>query len=227
MFDRISPGYDRLNRIISAGLDGRWRRRVADLLPARPHLRVLDLATGTGDQLLAVLGSGRVQEGVGLDLAERMLDVGRVKLAARSDLPAARLGVGDAMAIPEPDAAFDAVTISFGIRNVPDVPRALREMHRVLKPGGRLLVLESSVPTWAPVRAAYLFYIRHVMPTIAGWLSGDRAAYRYLNVTMEQFPHGPAFCRLMEDAGFAAVQAHPQCFGSVTIYQGDRPGGAA
>lgn len=223
MFDRISPCYDRMNRVISAGLDGRWRRAMADRLPPRAGLRLLDLATGTGDQLLAAVAGGRVAEAVGLDLAERMLEVGRAKLALRPPPVPVRLGVGDATAIPEPDQSFDAVTISFGIRNVTDVPRALREMYRVLKPGGRLLVLESSVPAWAPVRAAYLFYIRHVMPRLAGWLSGDGEAYRYLNVTMEQFPHGAAFCQLMTDAGFRSVRAHPRCLGSVSIYQGDRP----
>jgi demethylmenaquinone methyltransferase/2-methoxy-6-polyprenyl-1,4-benzoquinol methylase len=225
MFDRISPGYDRLNRVISAGMDQRWRAEVARLLPAGRDLRVLDLATGTGDQLIALWQSGRVREAVGLDLAEQMLAIGRKKVAALG--PGVRFGVGDAQAIPEPDACFHAVSISFGIRNVPDVPQALREMRRVLRPGGRALILESSLPGNRLMRAGHLFYIRHVMPRLGAWLSGDRDAYRYLNVTIERFPHGADFCRLMEDAGFLRCAAHPRCAGAVTIYQGDAPGGGA
>lgn len=221
MFDRISPRYDRLNRVISAGLDRRWRSEVARRLPAREGLRVLDLATGTGDQLLALCASPRVADAVGLDLAEQMLAIAQRKVADRG--VRARVGVGDAMAIPEPDASFDAATIAFGIRNVTDVPAALREMRRVLRPGGRALILESSRPGNALMRFGHLLYIRHVMPRLAGWLSGDREAYRYLNVTMEQFPSGAAFCALLRAAGFVGCVALPRCGGAVTIYQGDVP----
>ena len=226
MFDRISPGYDRMNRVITGGLDGRWRRALAARLPDRAGLRVLDLATGTGDQLLACLETGRVAEAVGLDLAERMLEIGREKLARHPAAAAARLAVGDALAIPEPAATFDAVTIAFGIRNVTDVPRALREMARVLRPGGRALVLESSVPASPLPRLGHRLYTRHIMPRLAGALSGAKDAYQYLNVTTEQFPVPAEFRRLMEQAGFVGVRSFPYAMGSVTIYQGDIDGGA-
>ena len=226
MFDRISPGYDRMNRLITGGLDRRWRRALASRLPDRPGLRVLDLATGTGDQLVACLETGRVSSAVGIDLAERMLEIGRAKLARHPAAASARLGVGDALAIPEPDASFDAVTISFGIRNVTDVPHALREMARILKPGGRALILESSVPASPLPRLGHRLYTRHIMPRLAGALSGAKDAYQYLNVTTEQFPVPAEFRRLMEQAGFAGVRAFPYAMGSVTIYQGDIDGGA-
>jgi len=191
MFNRIAPSYDRLNRVISGGLDVRWRAEVAARLPGTGAIRVLDLATGTGDQLVASWQTGRVRDGVGLDLAEDMLALGQPKM--RRAAGALRLGVGDATAIPEPDQSFDAVTISFGIRNVTDVALSLREMFRVLRGGGRVIILESSQPQGRLMRAGHLFYIRNIMPRVAGWLSGDHSAYRYLNQTIEHFPDGERF----------------------------------
>ena len=228
MFDRIAFRYDTLNRLLSLGLDLRWRRRVARHLGPGPGQRLLDLATGTGDQILAVLGAcDRVHEAVGIDLAEDMLRRGREKIARTPWRDRVRLKTGDACRIPEPDAAFDAVTMAFGIRNVPDVDACLREMARVLKPGGRALVLEFSLPRNRLLRAAHLFYLRHVLPRVGGWLSGDREAYRYLNRTIEAFPYGRAFCQRMHRAGFMAVTAHPFSGGIVTLYAGCLDKGAA
>jgi demethylmenaquinone methyltransferase/2-methoxy-6-polyprenyl-1,4-benzoquinol methylase len=222
MFDRIAARYDLLNHLLSANVDKRWRRQVAELLPAGNDLRVLDLATGTGDQLLALYESGRVSSGFGTDLADRMLDRGREKISRLGFDQRLSLEHGNAEAIESESDRFDAVTISFGIRNMSDVSRALAEMHRVLKPGGRALVLEFSVPANRAVRSMYLFYLRHILPGLGRLISGDSAAYRYLNETIETFPHGDTFCRLMTDAGFESVHCTPLSFGIASIYQGDK-----
>lgn len=224
MFDRIAPRYDLLNRLLSFRQDVAWRNRMARYLPAGPSLHILDVATGTADQIFSLLRrEPRIKQAVGVDMAERMLDVGRIKARERGLADRVTLRTGDATAIPEPSGTYDSVSISFGIRNVVDVVQALGEMRRVLKPGGRVLVLEFSLPGFAPLRVAYLFYLRHILPVLGGLLSGDREAYRYLNLTVETFPYGEAFCDLMRKAGLVQVQHHPLTFGIATIYQGDAP----
>jgi len=224
MFDRVAHRYDFLNRILSLGIDRSWRKKMTSLLPPGNGLKILDLATGTADQLLFLFAhSRRVKRGVGMDLAEKMLEIGRVKVQRRGLADVIALKKGDATQIQEQGSPFDAVTISFGIRNVADVMRALREIHRVLKEGGRVLILEFSLPENRWVRGAYLFYLRHILPRLGGWISGDSYAYRYLNETIETFPYGEAFCGLLETVGFRNVAAHRVTFGVATIYQGDKP----
>jgi demethylmenaquinone methyltransferase/2-methoxy-6-polyprenyl-1,4-benzoquinol methylase len=222
MFDRIAPRYDLLNRLLSLRRDVAWRRRVARHLPPGDALELLDLATGTGDQILHLLDRSRnVKRAVGLDLAARMLDIGRAKVKDRNLQGVVTLMAGDAMRIPFPERSFDVITMSFGIRNVVSVPEALREMHRVLRPGGRLLILEFSIPDAQLLRRMYLFYLRNILPRLGAWISGDGSAYRYLNVTIEGFPRGETFCSLLRDAGFGRVAAFPLSFGVSTIYRGD------
>ncbi|HMP74852.1 MAG TPA: bifunctional demethylmenaquinone methyltransferase/2-methoxy-6-polyprenyl-1,4-benzoquinol methylase UbiE [Kiritimatiellia bacterium] len=224
MFDRIAPRYDLLNRVLSGGRDVAWRRRMAKLLPNREGLRLLDVATGTADQILMLMDvAPRVTEATGVDMAEKMLEKGREKVRARGMEKQIHLKTGDAVAIPEPDAAYDVCTISFGIRNVVDVVQGLREMRRVLRPDGRAMVLEFSQPEARWFRGLYFFYLRHVLPVLGGWFSGDREAYRYLNVTIETFPSGAAFCALMQQAGFVNVRAVPLTLGIASIYVGDAP----
>ena len=224
MFDRIAHRYDLANRLLSFGIDRRWRRRLASHLPTGTHLRVLDLATGTADQILDLFArSDRLADGVGMDLAEQMLVRGRQKVEARGLSDRVRLETGDACAIPSEPGAFDALTMSFGIRNVVDVPLAFREMLRVLRPGGRALILEFSLPANGLIRRLHLFYLRHLLPRVGGFLSGDVAAYRYLNQTIETFPYGQSFCDWMEQAGFENARAVPLTFGIATLYIADRP----
>ena len=223
MFDRVAKRYDLLNRLLSMGIDCAWRKKMATFLPQGRDLHVLDLATGTADQLLFLFDrTDRIASGVGMDLAEKMLDIGRRKVDERRLSTSITLTTGNAMDIPSQDNRFDAVTISFGIRNMTNVEKALREMRRVLKPGGRVLVLEFSLPVNSCIRKVHLFYLRHVLPPIGKWISGDPHAYRYLNKTIETFPHGAVFCRLLKDTGFVNTRAHPLTFGIASIYCGDK-----
>lgn len=222
MFDRIANRYDLLNHLLSLNVDKRWRRRVGRMLPEGDGLSVLDLACGTGDQLIALHQGGLVAEGIGIDLAERMLEVGREKIDRLQLGHRLSLQIGDAGKIPFDDDRFDAVTISFGIRNMTDVSRTLGEILRVLKRDGRTLILEFSLPTGRILRAGYLFYLRHILPRLGAIISGDSAAYRYLNETIETFPHGTAFCQLMTDAGFTNVSQTSLSGGIASIYRGDK-----
>ncbi|MFT5125833.1 MAG: demethylmenaquinone methyltransferase/2-methoxy-6-polyprenyl-1,4-benzoquinol methylase [Verrucomicrobiales bacterium] len=223
MFDRIAPRYDVLNRALSMRQDVTWRKKMTRYLPDGEDLELLDLATGTADQILFLLKSTkRIKRAVGMDLSEGMLAVGEVKVGASPWKEQIQLQVGNTMDIPAEDASFDVATISFGIRNASDVNKGLTEMHRVLRTGGRALILECSVPGNPFIRALYLMYFRHVLPFVGGLVSGDAKAYKYLNKTVETFPCGQAFASLMEQAGFTHVQVHPQTLGVATIYVGER-----
>jgi len=223
MFDRIAKRYDFLNRLLSMRQDVAWRRKLAKMLPAGENLRLIDLATGTGDQIIFLLSrTKQIGQAIGMDLSEGMLEVGREKIAKLGLNDQVELKTGDANIVPADDSSFDVLTMSFGIRNVLDVSQTMRNMHRVLKPGGRALILEFSLPNNGLIRKSYLFYFRHVLPRIGGALSGDHYAYNYLNKTVETFPYGDEFCGLMKDAGFENVKAHPVTFGIATIYQADK-----
>jgi demethylmenaquinone methyltransferase / 2-methoxy-6-polyprenyl-1,4-benzoquinol methylase len=223
MFDRIAHRYDLLNRLLSFGTDVRWRKTMNRRIPEGKELRVLDLATGTADVLIAMeRACKQVSSGIGLDMSGGMLKYGRQKLVAMGLDQKFRLVRGDATCLGLADGTFDAVTISFGIRNVLDVSQGLGEMHRILKPGGRALILEFSLPANRPFRALYLFYFRHILPRLGALISGDSYAYRYLNETVETFPYGEDFCELMRGAGFEKVTATPLTFGIASLYQGER-----
>ena len=223
MFDRIAKRYDFLNRLLSFRQDVAWRKRMIQCLPEGRSLALLDLATGTGDVLINIHRiSGRIGNGIGLDLSGGMLRYGHEKIVQKNLADTLKLMRGDAMQIGLGDETFDVATMSFGIRNVPDGPKALRDIHRVLKPNGRALILEFSIPRNALFRSLYLFYFRHVLTRIGGWVSGDAQAYKYLNSTVEAFPYGDAFVSLMRDAGFTRVAVHELTFGIATLYVGDK-----
>lgn len=218
MFDAISPTYDRINRILSLGMDRRWRKRVAEYLPPQKNLKILDLATGTGDQALALLNSkASIESIIGIDLSVEMLALAKKKLGDKTEFIRA-----DAEKLPFAEKSFDAATFSFGIRNVNDPLNSLKAIHRVLKTKGRCLILEFSLPP-KPIRGFFLFYLRHILPRIGGLLSRKPAAYRYLNQTIEHFPSGKDFCLLMKEAGFTRLRAVPMALGGVTLYVGEKP----
>jgi demethylmenaquinone methyltransferase / 2-methoxy-6-polyprenyl-1,4-benzoquinol methylase len=222
MFDRIARRYDLLNRLLSVGTDVRWRRACVDLLDLDRPARVFDLCTGTADLLLEALGRDRGHRGVGVDLSEQMLRRGAAKLRRRDLAGRAALAAGDAEALPLVSGRFDAATIGFGIRNVGNPAAALAEVRRVLRPGGRLVVLEFSLPRgW--LGAVYRRYFRGVLPRIGALVSGDPAAYSYLPASVERFPTPEAFAALMEQAGFTAVRWRLLSGGIACLHRGERP----
>ena len=217
MFDRISPSYDRVNRILSFGLDMRWRRKLAQHLPNEPF-KLLDLATGTGDQIFALLKNNPpLIQAIGLDFSEKMLEIARVKCSDR------RISFihGDAQQLPFANQTFDVATFSFGIRNVANPLSALSEIARVLKPKGRCLILEFSLPKRKLFCKPYVWYLRTLLPRLGGWISKDVAAYRYLNQTIEAFASGEEFLTWMRNSGFKTAKSVPILFGSVSLYVGE------
>jgi demethylmenaquinone methyltransferase/2-methoxy-6-polyprenyl-1,4-benzoquinol methylase len=224
MFARIARRYDVANRCLSGGIDLWWRRQlVAAVRRVRPR-DVLDLATGSGDVAFA-LARGLAPETsiLGLDFCQPMLDEAEAKKKAAGGARYARVRFqpGDGMALPLADASFDAVTIAFGLRNMADRHQALGEMRRVLRPGGSLFVLEFSQP-YAWFRPWYLFYLRRVLPRLAGALTGDRAAYVYLNETIEEFPDRPTLVGEIAAAGFARGRARALTFGIAALHEAAR-----
>lgn len=221
MFARIARRYDLANHLLSGGLDIGWRRRLVKAVGRQAPAKVLDLATGSGDVAFALRrGLSAGTRIVGMDFCQPMLDQANAKKAA---LPAGEQAAltfvpGDGLALPLPEAGFDAVTISFGLRNMADRHRSLREMHRVLRPGGRLFVLEFSQPS-AWFRPLYYFYLRRLLPLIAGVVTGDRAAYVYLNETIGQFPGREALAAEISAAGFSGVTATALTFGTVALHE--------
>jgi len=224
LFNKIAPCYDLLNHILSCGQDFGWRRKLASHLKKQKDQHILDLATGTADVLITICQqSKRIKSAVGIDLAPKMLALGQNKIIKQKLEEVITLLPGDAMQIPFPENSFDAVTIAFGIRNVPDTAKTIQEMLRVLKPGGRVVVLEFSLPQNKIIRKLYLCYFRYILPWLGFLISGNHAAYRYLNQTVEHFPYGQAFCDLLTSAGFEQVYARVMTFGIATIYQADKP----
>lgn len=224
MFSRIARRYDLANRLLSGGMDVTWRRRlVAAVRATGPH-GVLDLATGSGDVAFA-LGKGLPAgtQIVGMDFCRPMLDQAETKkeAAGAGRFRNVRFQLGDVLSLPAADESFDAVTISFGLRNLADRDRGLREMRRVLRPGGHVFVLEFSQPhAW--FRPLYFFYLRKILPRIAGLLTGDRSAYEYLNATIEQFPARDALADEIRAAGFSAVRSRGMTFGTVALHEAQK-----
>lgn len=223
MFDRIALRYDLLNRVLSLGIDQRWRRRTVRALELEPGAaRILDLATGTADLALLIARRHPDARVVGLDPAERMLDVGRGKTKEAGVADRVRFITGDAETLPFPDAAFDGVTIAFGIRNVPDRLRVLREMRRVTRPGGRIAILELSDPDGGIIGRLARFHVHRLVPWIGGLLSGSRE-YRYLQRSIAAFPPALRFVEIMEEAGLAMVRVERMTLGVCHLYVAERP----
>ena len=223
MFDRIAPTYDLLNHLLSLGRDSSWRRRAARALPQREGLKVADLATGTGDLLMALLRERpNVSEAVGVDISQEMLKIAFRKVSERGFADRIRLVRDDAVHSALPGESFDAVTMAFGIRNTPDVEATLGEIYRLLRPGGIGVVLEFSLPRRAVLRGGYLVYLRSVVPALGALLSGSRSAYRYLNESIKAFSRPDEFCTLMSTTGFAQVSATPLTWGVASIYTGSK-----
>jgi demethylmenaquinone methyltransferase/2-methoxy-6-polyprenyl-1,4-benzoquinol methylase len=218
MFDAIAPRYDLLNRVLSAGMDRRWRNRAVDELELAAGARVLDLCTGTADLAIATVTRVRGSSVVGVDFAGQMLRLARLKLTERGLTPAIRLIRGDATRLPIVSASCDAATIGFGIRNVAEPDRALTELARVLTPGGRLAILEFGFPRIPGIRTLYRMYFQHVLPRIGGAVSRHGNAYSYLPQSVGAFPSPEAFAAMISRAGFTRVRAVPLTFGIVYLF---------
>jgi demethylmenaquinone methyltransferase/2-methoxy-6-polyprenyl-1,4-benzoquinol methylase len=217
MFDRIAPRYDFVNRVLSLGLDQRWRRRVVKSLQLGDRPRVLDVATGTGDLAIAIARGCPGATVVGLDPSPKMLAIAHDKLM-RADLGSrVSLVEGDAQALPFRDCELDAATIAFGIRNVPDRALALRELARVVRPGGRIAVLELGEPRKGVLGAAARFHCRFVVPRLGALLGGKRE-YRYLQTSVAAFPPPEQFAEMMRGAGLTVAEVAPLAFGACTLF---------
>lgn len=214
MFAAIARRYDLANHFLSGGLDFLWRRRAARIVRGWNPARLLDLATGSGDLALALRAACPAGTIVGADFCEPMLREAHAKGLTH-------LVVADGLRLPFETAAFDAVTIAFGLRNMESWPGGLAEMHRVLAPGGHLLVLDFSVPP-PPLRLLYRPYLHHVLPHLAALLTGERAAYDYLGDSIEKFPQGDAMCALIHEAGFRAARCTPLTGGIVSLYTAEK-----
>lgn len=222
MFDRIVPRYDLMNRLMTGGRDIAWRKRVARMaLASAPdgHPRVLDVATGTGDLAFA-MANGGASGVVGLDFSEEMIAAARKKAAKRGGK--VEFVVGDAMDLPYPDGTFDACTVSFGLRNMPDYDAAIGSMARILKPGGRFVCLEMT-PFHRPVLGPlFRLYFERIMPIVGGLLSGSPAAYKYLPQSVEAFPPAHDLAERMRTSGLEDVQYALLGFGTVAIHSGTK-----
>lgn len=220
IFDAIAGRYDFINTVLSVGLHRGWRRALRRSLPDRQGLEVLDLATGTADVAIELSRCSKVSHIVGVDMSRGMIALGETKIRERQLIEKISLEVGDAQKLSYKTARFDVATMSFGIRNVPRTLDCLREIHRVLKPGGTCLILEFALPRSRLVRSLHLFYLRRCLPHIGRLLSGHATAYTYLNETIEDFPHGASFTALMRKAGFRDASFKSLSFGIVNLYRG-------
>ncbi|MCU0451099.1 MAG: bifunctional demethylmenaquinone methyltransferase/2-methoxy-6-polyprenyl-1,4-benzoquinol methylase UbiE [Bernardetiaceae bacterium] len=222
MFDNISPKYDLLNRVLSAGIDITWRKKAVKMLkPARPQL-VLDIATGTADFALETLAINP-QKIIGVDISAGMLEYGRQKIAKLGLQDKIELRQADSEELPFADSTFDAVTVSFGVRNFEHLEQGLSDMLRVLKPGGTVLILEFSQPQLFPFKQLYNFYSRQVLPRVGRLVSHDPAAYTYLPESVKAFPFGKSFVDILTRVGYEQVICRPLTLGISSIYLGKKP----
>jgi demethylmenaquinone methyltransferase/2-methoxy-6-polyprenyl-1,4-benzoquinol methylase len=225
MFDGIAPTYDFLNHALSMGIDKGWRRKAIKTLGQHRPQRVLDVATGTGDFAILTAKMLHPEQIVGADISEGMMEVARRKvLADKDELHGTKVHFQkeDCLRMSFPDASFDAVTVAYGVRNFQDLDAGLAEMHRVLRPGGHLLIVELATPPRFPMRHLFWLYAHVVMPLVGWIVSRDSRAYSYLPATMEAFPQGEVMEGILQRAGFSSVQWQRFTFGICTMYLAEK-----
>ena len=217
MFDNISRNYDGLNRVISFGIDVKWRKKVVEIIGKKNPKQILDIATGTGDLalMMANLNPDRI---VGLDISSGMLEVGKQKIAKANLSEKIEMIVGDSENMPFEDNTFDAITVSFGVRNFANLNKGLKEIARVLSPKGVLVILETSNPTKFPFKQGYYLHTNLILPIIGKIFSKDKVAYSYLSESMNYFPFGENFNNILRKNGFTNAEDKPVTFGVATIY---------
>jgi demethylmenaquinone methyltransferase/2-methoxy-6-polyprenyl-1,4-benzoquinol methylase len=217
MFDNISENYDGLNRVISLGIDMKWRKKVVALVAEKNPETILDIATGTGD-LVIMMSNTSAKKIIGLDISAGMLEVGKQKIEAKKLTKKIEMVLGDSENMPYPDNYFDAITVSFGIRNFETLEKGLAEIYRVLKPNGIFIILETSVPTKFPFKQGYAFYTKYILPIIGKVFSKDNDAYGYLSESAANFPFGETLNNILRKISFIECKAMPQTMGVATIY---------
>ena len=225
LFDDIAPDYDKLNHILSLDIDKSWRSKaIREIVERDTPLNILDVASGTGD--FAIGTARKAADGshiTGIDLSEGMLKIGREKVAKEGLSDMISMQEGDCEALPFSDRTFDRVTVAFGVRNFEHLETGLNEMLRVLKPGGKLVILELSVPSNPLLLALYKLYFLHILPAIGGKVSGNKGAYRYLPASVLHFPKPEAFMKMMSGCGYSEVRHRAFTFGICRMYIGIRP----
>jgi demethylmenaquinone methyltransferase/2-methoxy-6-polyprenyl-1,4-benzoquinol methylase len=221
MFDRISGRYDFLNHFLSLGIDIGWRKKaIRELEPIHPKI-LLDVATGTGDFAIQAL-SLNPDKIIGIDISEGMLEVGRKKMRERKEDGRIEMKNGDSENLPFSDNSFDAVIVGFGVRNFENLERGLGEMFRVVRPGGKVVILEFSKPQGFPFRQVYNFYFKYILPKIGRWISSDSEAYTYLPESVEAFPDGEKFLGILNRLGYKNTSCKPLTFGISSLYIGSK-----
>lgn len=218
MFDRIAHSYDLLNHCLSLGIDKRWRRAAINSLRPYAPKKMLDVATGTGDFALLAARTLGPESLLGVDISEGMLEVGRKKILQAGLADVVSFRREDCMALSQPDGEYDALTVAYGIRNFQDLDRGLSEMYRVLRPGGRLVIIELTAPRRFPMRQLFWLYSHVLMPLVGRLVSRDSKAYSYLPATMEAFPQGEVMREILQKAGFREVEFRRFTFGLSTLY---------
>ncbi len=221
MFDTISEDYDGLNRVISFGIDIKWRKTVVKLVKSKQPKTILDIATGTGDLAIAMTHTD-AEKITGLDISSGMLEIGKEKIKKKGLSSKIEMVLGDSEHMPFEDNTFDAITVAFGVRNFENLKNGLKEILRVLKPGGIFVILETSVPTKTPYKQGYKFYTNNILPLIGRAFSKDRSAYKYLCESASVFPYGEALNNILREIGFINVEDFPQTLGVATIYKSSK-----
>ena len=222
MFDTISEEYDGLNRAITFGIDKSWRKRLINMAAEKHPNKVLDIASGTGDLAILMAQKTEAQEIIGADISEGMLNVGRQKIKKLQYDDRISMQVADSESLPFDSNYFDVVTVAFGVRNFENLDQGLKEIYRVLKPGGIFLVLETSVPKYPIIKQFYLLHSHTILPLFGRLFSKDPKAYQYLSKSAQKFPYGKAFNNILKKNGFKEVKDHPQFFGAATIYNAQK-----
>ena len=217
MFDTISENYDGLNKIISLGTDATWKKKILQMVKLLQPTSILDIATGTGD-LAILFAETTATEIIGLDISQGMLDMGKKKISDKNLDSKIQMVLGDGEKIPYTDNYFDVITVAYGVRNFENLEKGLSEILRVLKPNGTFIILETAVPTKFPFKQGYYVYTNFIMPTIGKLFSKDKAAYKYLSTSAQNFPFGEALNNILRKIGFIDVQNEPQTMGVASIY---------